>query len=550
MAYDKKDMAGEICQEFENLASDRVTFEDHWEQIAERVLPAKRNTIRQGSYSFPGSRKTEYQFDSTAALALSKFKSICASLLTPENSKWSLLKPSNPYLAKSRNVRLYFEAATNALWDQRRRPTANFSGQNVMIWELVGAFGTGAIFTDELRTGPGMRYRAIPIGETFIGENHQGLVDRFYRPFKQKAYQLAQRWGYDNLPQQIKDAARSEVAAQRNKDWTVLHCVKPNERYEPGRYDALGKPFFSGYLVKDLKEMLSTGGFSSFPYSVARYEQEPGEVYGRSPAMSVLPAIKTLNEEKKAVLKQGHRALDPTLLAHDDGIVDGFSLRPGVINPGAVNADGRPLVHALPTGNPIAGKELMDDERQVINDAFLVTLFQILVETPQMTATEVLERTREKGILLAPTVGRQQSEFLGPMIERELDVLAQQGLLPPMPPELIEARGEYQVEYDNPMARAAKAEEGAGFQRTLETTLTIANVTQDPSTLDHFDFDTIVPEMARNNAVPERWMASEDKIAAKRQARADQAQQQQMIQAAPGAAAMTKALTVAQKGGK
>ena len=36
----------------------------------------------------------------------------------------------------------------------------------------------------------------------------------------------------------------------------------------------------------------------------------------------------------------------------------------------------------------------------VINDAFLVTLFQILTETPEMTATEVIERTREKGALL------------------------------------------------------------------------------------------------------------------------------------------------------
>lgn len=43
----------------------------------------------------------------------------------------------------------------------------------------------------------------------------------------------------------------------------------------------------------------------------------------------------------------------------------------------------------------------------------LVTLFQILTETPQMTAAEVVERTNEKGILLAPTVGRQQSEYLG-----------------------------------------------------------------------------------------------------------------------------------------
>src|SRR4029077_1707786 len=105
---------------------------------------------------------------------------------------------------------------------------------------------------------------------------------------------------------------------------------------------------------------------------------------------------------------------------------------------------------------------MMAEERTLIGDAFLVTLFQILTETPQMTATEVIERTNEKGILLAPTVGRQQSEYLGPMIERELDVLGAQGLLPPMPPRLKEAKGEYQVVYTSPFSRAMRAQEAAG----------------------------------------------------------------------------------------
>jgi hypothetical protein len=51
-----------------------------------------------------------------------------------------------------------------------------------------------------------------------------------------------------------------------------------------------------------------------------------------------------------------------------------------------------------------------------------------------MTATEVLERTREKGALLAPTTGRQQSKALGPMIEGELEILARAGALPELPP--------------------------------------------------------------------------------------------------------------------
>ncbi len=257
--------------------------------------------------------------------------------------------------------------------------------------------------------------------------------------------------------------------------------------------------------------------------------------------MDVLPAIKTLNEQKKTYLKQGHRAVDPVLLVHDDGILDSFSLKPGHANAGAVNKDGRPLVHTLPVGNIAAGKDMMDEERAIIKDNFLITIFQILAETPTMTATEVLERTREKGILLAPTIGRQQSERLGPQIERELDVLAQQNLLPPMPGVLVEAGAQFKVEYDSPLSRAQRAEEAAGLMRTIEAVLGVANVTGDLSPLDHFNWDTIVPDMSDINAVPVRWRNGMEQIQALRQGRAQQQEQQTMIQAAPSAAAMMKA---------
>ena len=268
----------------------------------------------------------------------------------------------------------------------------------------------------------------------------------------------------------------------------------------------------------------------------------PGEIYGRSPAMLSLPSIKVLNEQKKTMLKQGHRVVDPVLLTHDDGILDTFSLKAGAINPGGVSAEGRPLVHTLPTGNLAAGQELMDMERNVINDAFLVNLFQILVETPAMTATEVLERAREKGALLSPTMGRQQSEMLGPMIERELDVLSKQGMLPEMPPALLEAEGSFEVEYDSPLSRSQRAEEAAGFLRTFESAIAVVNTTQDPSVLDNFNTDVIFRDLAEINAMPASWLNDEGQMQATREGRAQQQQMQQMVEAAPAAAGVMKAL--------
>jgi hypothetical protein len=160
-----------------------------------------------------------------------------------------------------------------------------------------------------------------------------------------------------------------------------------------------------------------------------------------------------------------------------------------------------------------------------------------------MTATEVLERTREKGILLSPTMGRQQSEALGPMIEREIDLAMQQGLLAPMPPALIEAQGEFEIMYDSPLSRAQRAEEAAGWMRTLEAAVAYANTTQDLSVLDHFNTDVIYPALAEINAMPPSWLTSPEQVEQTRADRQQATDTQQMIEAAPAAAGVMKALS-------
>lgn len=546
-----------VVRDFERASQNRSVFEQHWLEIAERVLPGwadsfRSNTLHNDQFN-KGEKGTDKIFDSTASVALSRFASILDSLLTPRNQTWHKLKADDPVLNRHRGTKLWFEEVTRLLFKHRYAPKANFSGQNQLAYQSLGAFGSQAMYIDAVAgESAGFRYKACPLGQTYFFENHQGMIDSMIRHFALTARQAKQKWGENVLPDHIAKAARGEGNSGQTPEteFEFLHCVKPREDVDPQRRDSLGLPFASYYVAKADKILLSEGGYRTFPFAASRYEQAPGEVYGRSPAMLVLPAIKTLNEEKKTVLKQGHRTVDPITLAHDDGVVDAFSMRPGTMVSGGVNAEGRPLVQPFPVGNIAVGKDLMDDERVIINDAFLVTLFQILVETPTMTATEVIERTREKGILLAPTVGRQQSEYLGPMIERELDILAMQGALPPMPKMLADAEGEYSILYDSPLSRMQRAEEASGAIRSVEQTLTIVDRTGDPSPLDNYDIDTMTREIAEIQGTPPSWMASLDEVRAVREGRAEAAERQQRSQEAPGQAALIKAEAAAEEGAR
>ncbi len=529
--------AAELIRDWGYLFGLRGNWNTHWTEIAQRIYPMHSYLFQNFSQLTQQGDKRNFQvYDSTGIVALQRFGAILDSLLTPRNQTWANLRPDDDMLNRDKASRIWFEQANNILFKERYAPAANFASQNQLQYKSLGAYGTGALLIDDLAGQKGLRYRNIHLGEVYLQENHQGIVDSVCRHFVMTARQAMDKFG-DNCPDTIKQIAETFPERQ----FFFLHWVKPNNEREPERKDFKGMEFSSYYLSIEGSKIVARGGYRTFPYAISRYEQAPNEPYGRSPAMDVLPAIKTLNEQKRAMLKQGHRVVDPIILAHDDGVLDSFTMEAGAVNYGGVNKDGRLLIQPMPVGNVQAGKELMDDERQLINDTFLISLFQILTENPEMTATEVMERTREKGILLAPTIGRQQSEYLGPMIDRELDVLSRQGRLPPQPRLLKSAKGKYKVVYDSPISRAQKAEQVSGAMRTLEAFSNYANMTQDPSILHLINIDAAGPAIADANGVPPSWMNSIEKVNQMRQAVQKQQQMQTAIQAAPAAAGMMKA---------
>ncbi len=539
-----------ILREFGQYQSRRSTFASQWEEVAALILPTSRNTFFYQNYNTPGTKKTQQQVDATGALSLHRFCAIADSLVTPRNMFWHGLS-SDDYVMKDRATRLWFENTTRQLFRQRYAAHANFAAQNYNNWQSLGAFGNSTMYVDMFDNrwsggSRGLRYKAVPLGETYFGENHQGKVDRMIRWFRLTAYQAVQKWGIDWLPENL----RAPLAQDSTYRYSFLHCVKPREEgYDPEALDARAFPFCSYYVsIEGRCLMAPESGYRTFPYAVSRYDQAPDEVEGRGPAQIVLPSLKTLNAQKITFLKQGHRAADPVLLIADDGVIS-MDLRPGAQNKGGVNSSGQALVHTLPTGDIKISLEMMQEERGIIDDVFLVSLFKVLSEHPNMTATQVIELVNEKGMLVAPTLGRQHTEYVGGMVERELDLLNDMRMLEPMPPRLREARGHYEITDTSPLSLAASAGKAAGFLRTVEQVRELVNVTQDTSLLDPFDFGTAIPEIARINNTPEAWMADPQQIAQKQKSRAAAQQRQEAIAAAPAQAAMIKARAVAAKSG-
>ena len=532
---------------FSELQLYRNVFAAQWEEAARLILPTSLNTFYYGAYNFPGMKKTAEQVDASGALALSQFVAIVDSLVTPKNQIWHGLK-ADPYVMKNRDVREYFDEVRDLLFDYRYREIGNFHGQNTNNWQSLGAFGNATMFVDKLDSRwhnniKGLRYKSVPLGETFYGENHQGIVDTMIRWFRRTAVQAAQAWGYDRLPGTI----RTALDKDSQTPFDFLHVVRPREDYEPRRLDIKGLPFASRYwCVQGQNMMAKEGGFRVFPYAVSRYDQTPGECYGRGPAQIVLPGLKTLNAMKRTFLKVGHRIADPVYLIGDDGLMS-LDQRPGSINPGGMSADGKPLVGKLVEGNIQVTLEMMQEERSIIDNTFFTPLFKTLTDHPDMTATQVIELMNERGMLIAPTLGRQHSEYVGGLVEREIDLLAEMGALPPMPAALKEARGDYQITDTSPLSMAAKANQLAGGNRWVSQLHEWASVSGDMSILDVVNFDQMSPDAGRIQNVQEKWISTPQEMQAKAKNRAAAQQRQAANEAAPGQAQLLTAQAKIQK---
>lgn len=534
----------EIVSRFSKLKGERGTWESHWEEIAERVLPRQMGFLGDRT---EGEKKTQKVFDSGPMIALDRFAAIMDSMLTPRQTTWHGLRATVKELNDDFEVRTWFQEANRILYDARYSPKANFAGQNSERWISMGAFGTGVLFID-YEPGVGLRYKNVNLKNIFLLENHQGAIDTVFRKFDFTARQAAQKWGTDHLPEKILKALESDN--DKEKKFPFIHVVMPRVDFDKTRADVRGKPFTSLYISEEDKELVTPeSGYTSFPYAISRYVTAPDEVYGRSPAMLALPDIKMLNEMSKTDIRAVHKLIDPPLLLHDDGIMGNggmsVNLTPGGLNFGGVSRDGRQLIQPLQTGARVdISESKMEQRRGSIDNAFLVTLFQLLVDTPRMTATEALIRTQEKGMLLTPTMGRQQSEALGPQIEREMDLLIRHNVLPPLPQALIDAKGSYEITYESPMSRMQRAEELVGVQRTMELLVPFAQF--NPEVMDIFDPDKLAQLTAEVSGVPTIVIRSPDKIAGIRDARAQQQQAAELVGAAQPVASAIKDLAQAE----
>lgn len=498
----------ELFNKYRKLVDLRSNWESHWQEIADYVLPKRADVNKERSR---GDKRTELIYDGTALHALNLLSSSLHGMLTNAATPWFSLRFKNEELATDENNE-WLESANQAMYIAFDR--SNFQQEVHELYLDLCAFGTACMFIEN-DTSDLLRFTTRHIKEIYVQENSKGRIDTVFRKCKMQARNVVEMFGEENVGKRIQKVA----AKDPYMDIVIIHAVMPNDKSNPYKVDNKSMPFMSAYFDPEDMNMISLGGFEEFPYLIPRWSKSSNEVYGRSPSMIALADIKMINKMSETTIRAAQKQIDPPLLVPDDSFILPIKTTPGGLN--FYRSGSRDRIEPLMIqANTPVGLNMEEQRRQAIRQAYFVD--QLLMEqSVQMTATEVMKRNEEKMRLLAPVLGRLQSEMLRPLISRSFAILMRQGMLPPAPEDLQGL--EIDIEYVSPLA---KAQRGQDVQAIVQAMEILSPLNQLAPVMDLLDTDAMAKHIADVLGVPSKVLRSTGEVEQLRQDR-QQAQQAQ-----------------------
>lgn len=479
----------------EQLATARRPWEKHWRDIARYVAPglehqAILSAIEGGDASRPyGSYNAPNIYDHTSLMAIDRLAAGEISLVMPASATWHTLRSSEPFANQASDTELrWFDELTRYMFRMRYNPSSGFALAGKAAVKGRAAFGTSVIYVEDApaRTlSSPVSYRHIPLLENHLAANFEGVVDTNFRVFTRTARQCVERWG-EKCSKKVRDCANDPK--RQDDGVTILHAVMPKPDDDRNAMD-----FVSYYVEKDERHLLGKGGYRSFPYIVFHWNRENQGPYCEGPVALALAEIKSVNMLSKQEYIATQQWVNPPTAQRDDA-TNPPNLNPGAPNPGLLSETGELLIRPIVTQQrPDFARAIIEAKQNQLRESLYVNLWQILIQNPQMTATEASIRAQEKGDLLGPS-GLSLQEGLARMIDREFTLLEGRGVFRPGRP-LAAPTGlqghEIGVAFTGPLDKLRRAGEIVGMQRVLELAGAMAQLGK-PQVLERFDLDEML----------------------------------------------------------
>jgi len=521
--------AEDIIKAYDKAKADKTVVESTWEDLVYYGMPRKRGVNTKYE---PGEKPSTDVYDDSPVQSNLIMAAGLSGYMTNASQRWFELRTRDESLMRDNEVRKFFSHAQETIF--LTLANTNFYQQIHEIYLDLGTFGTACMYEDE-DVRDDIRFYARQPKEIFIVEDDREEATMVFRYFEMTAYQAYTFFG---------DAKVGEAickCVEEQKDFTKKFCfiqyVCPRYERDVSRADNINMPIASYWVSMTDKKIVRESGYSEMPYFCPRFYKNSGEVYGYSPMYTVYPDVVMLNKAVETYINAAEIALYPPWIAEHDGIMGTLDVRSRAINYQRAPLSSGQQIQPLSTKNNIqVGLDFIERAEQKVRRAFFVDLFLMLTQQNNMTATEVIERTQEKMLILGPVLGRLQNELLSPIIVRTFNILLRRGKLAPIPPEL--GGKNFDVIYISPLAKAQRAVQAKDMQTFLTIVGQISQVA--PQIIDKIDTDMVVDKMSFIYSIDPEIINDEESVAKVRENRAQQAQVQAQLNAASSMAATMK----------
>jgi hypothetical protein len=520
MAEDTK--AIEIIQMAELEKGKAQNMLNLYQQFADLGYPVENQITTKRAY---GEDKSLDVRDPTAIFALDKATSGFIGAWIPSDRFFFGIRVKNKQLAGLDSVKRYCALATEIAHDEIF--DSNYLMQLQNTAKACIGFGTGNSYCEWNLKLKKLVFKDWHVSSYTFKEDENGMVDTMILQYNRTAKQLAARF---KDPGEDVEKAVEELKTE-SKMFSVIHVIRARIRNNYKLISKLNMPFESVFVNIKEKKVMDEGGFEEFPHVVPRWEKASCEKWGRGRGLTMLSAIKELQQMRKDYMDVSNRMSGHSPYEVVTNNVEGeVNMKPDgrtdVTEKGSIN----PL-HPMLQGNfPVTTEALQEQRKLIREEGFYGDIFSQFgnLTGDRRTTTEIQLRYKEGLRQLISPVSRFESEDFTPQISRVVRELIRWGIIPPPPPEL---RGqEFGIDYMGELAMAMKDMQSRGFERGMTMIAGLAKVF--PDIRDEINLGRAMPDVLLNYGMKVDHLNTPEEKAALKQQRAKEQQQMQAMQAA------------------
>ena len=532
---------------YKSLNDEKERWLPLWKDIRDNIFPYLG--VFDDDNVNDGQRRDEYFYNSITIKFASIFAAGLMSGVSSPTRPWvKLTLHENAEVMQDPEVLKWLEMCKDIVLSILTK--GKFYSEAHKCYLEVGVFCTLAMFIEE-DADTVAHCHAFTAGEFAVGTDSKGNYNQFCRTMKMSASQMVDKFGEDNVPNEVLAEYNNGNSANLTSPYKVKHLICPNPDYDEKKLDSFP---YSDYYWTDTKgkngPFLKEGGYRTFPVMVAPYLRKGSDVYGTGPGVWSL-----------ADAKQNHIMNKDATIAAEQGVNPPLQAGANTIQGAGINS--------LPSGityyNPVEGAQgvkalfetrfdvngvvlLMDRLEEREKEHFCVKIFQLLTDMDRgtRTATEVTELIAEKMSQLGPLL-ENLHDFLSQVINRVLDIGFHNNVFPPAP-EALQGK-ELEVEFVSILALAQKQQSLTPIMNVVQGAIGMATSTQNMEMLDKIDFDEVIDQTAELNGSPPSIVRSDKVVAQIRAQRAQAQQQAQQAQQMQGMVNGAKTLSQADMSG-